>query len=1399
MFNSKLQILYYVLLGCVSMFMQGCGQIYDADKGKIDSLNDRVNRMKYASLDSALLCADEILALYEESGYRDGIHEAMLNKGSVFGLQMDYDSAQYYYKEVLDHTNNDLMKSMADVDMMSVCLVTSMNKEFYDYRSDAHERFVNVEEETACMDEHQKMMWNSVVAKYHFVSLNYFLKMRQKDGAKEEFKWLQDNRNVFSSDSTLLANYLFLSSVYGSWNESETGDEIWYSQLGLLSLSRLKGYVYFEILAANSLAKNILQGGELKPSRRVLIEEVLGVEDGADLSYALATHGLMLAKQYGNDYLTGMVLITLSDYYLQKGQYEAALMQVEEALQLINAHHKKKYGTSEEYADDILYTYLESGDTLSTELKWIADPYVTAVPEWMALVREQLSVVYGAMGLKQESDYNHNIYFDILDATRQDLRVQQEEEHLQEEERLLNFLLVLFAVVIIALSFFLFVYNKKSRVKYQNKVKMLGEVIDICKHLPNALTESIEDEDELDRVLHEIADRDVVRIFPQFKDKDWTKDNLKTVKGLDGEIFHVLLVFYRWVREKGIQQINFTVKKELLDSKTYLTQRKLEEDKRRYLEKLTSMTIVNGITPFLDRALHEVSKLKATDTKENIREKFIYLGELIDKINEYNIVLGYWVKIRQGILALNVENFALQPLFNTLKQSYKAFEMKNISLSVDETDGVVKADKALTFFMMNTLLDNARKYTPQGGKVTLSTKECETYIEIFVKDTGYGMSEQDIEILNNSKVYDSNHIGAGNQHVEDIRQNKGFGFGLMNCKGIIEKYKKTGAVFSVCTFGVESEQGKGSRFFFRLPKGVLKNVCSLLILLFSCVNVNASEFLKQAMMYTDSVFTANVHGRYNDAIAFADSSVLYFNQHYLKTSPNADDENLMQLIGRKMAELVWFQEGFDTNYESIIMLRNEVAIAALALNQNKLYHYNNEILTQLYTLTSTDPALEDYCNSIKSANRNKKTILILLGTAIFLVITMYYFLHYRHHLLFIFNLRQFVRLNNAIFTSSDNSLMQKFHENLSDIKQCDTVGLMTVSEENAGESRFVFAGDETKRNVYESLMLSAYQQKKEFVSTEGGFHAYPLCINDKDELVTGVIGVCYNDVNMTEEEQLIIHLVIQFMSIHSYFSFHKAEEMNELLELKEDERIRIEHEQQKVYVRNQILDNCLSTLKHETMYYPNRIKQIVDAVIENPDVPVDSRTIDDIKELISYYKEIFTLLSTCASKQMETVLFKRTMIPVQKIADMAMSSFSRQQKKNKTGGRFYIAPVSSGHIYGDAVFLQTLIDNIISLYFEHNSGGDLQLGFDFSDSFAKFAFTDTRYQYTEEEISQVFYIDNVKYDDTKDTLTGVQYLLCRQIIREHDAYSPNRGCRLYVENQSEENGSTFNFTLPLAN
>lgn len=67
------------------------------------------------------------------------------------------------------------------------------------------------------------------------------------------------------------------------------------------------------------------------------------------------------------------------------------------------------------------------------------------------------------------------------------------------------------------------------------------------------------------------------------------------------------------------------------------------------------------------------------------------------------------------------------------------------------------------------------------------------------------------------------------EDISELQKNKGHGFGLMNCKGIIDKYKKTNEIFRVCLFRIESELGKGSRFYFRLPKGVRKVLMLVLI------------------------------------------------------------------------------------------------------------------------------------------------------------------------------------------------------------------------------------------------------------------------------------------------------------------------------------------------------------------------------------------------------------------------------------------------------------------------------------------------------------------------------------------------------------------------------------------
>ena len=1318
-----------VPVAVVALLVQlaSCGGGGVAERERIDSLNALSYRVRYASLERAMEYAEKAESLAVAVGYRDGRHEAVLNRGCVYGMRMDYDSAQWCYGQVLRESNNELLRCVADVDMMSVCLMTARNKEFYDYRVDAVDCMADVVEEEGCMSEQQMRMWERVQTEYHFVSANYFMKMRQDDGAAEEMEWLEKNMGMFEADTVQMSEYLFLRSMYDvvdmGTEEGVSDDEAQRELMRLVAMSRRAGNVYFEALALNGLARSVLSGGSMKPSRRVFLKELMSIGKGevrdVDFAEMLAECSLQLAEQYGNAFVQTVAMLTLSDCCLRTGRDTLALVQMERALELVNQHHTRMTGSEER-----LYAYTDVEDSVSTEMRWIADPDAVAVPEWMAMVREQLSVVYGAMGLKAESDYNHNIYFDILDVTRQDQRVEQEEGTLNRERHTLNVLLWVLVVVFVLLLWALVAYARRSSREYRSKVKMLERVIEVCRRLPSALSEAMENEEDLDGALRRASDADVQDLFPHLEGNDWMVADYHTLKGLDGELLHVLQAFYGWMRRQGQMYLSFVDEERRIESDIYLAGRRLEDCKRQHVEKLTSMSIVNGITPFLDRAMHEVGKLKANagggEGMERVHGRLVYLGELIDKINEYNDILGHWVKIRQGMVALNVENFALQPLFDTLGRGVRTFEAKGIRLAVRDTECVVKADKALTLFMMNTLLDNARKYTPEGGEVTLWADETEDYVEVSVSDTGHGLSAEDVDVINNSKVYDSSKIGTEGEHAETIVRNKGFGFGLMNCRGIIGKYKKTNAVFNVCDFGVESEKGRGSRFFFRLPKGVLKTVVAVLLMLV-CGDVVASDHLERAARYADSIYSANVMGEYDMAITFADSAIMDLNACYREVNPHG--KKLMCLEGAGMAELEWWKEGVDTDYELIIRIRNEVAIAALAMNRNSLYHYNSEVFTRLYKLLSTNPALEEYCNEIKVANRNKKTVLVLLGMLIFIMSVGYFLLRYRHHQLFIFNLRQFMQLTSSMFSAD------------SDVPSRD------------GKCDFMNVDAATELDSLESFMRSAYTQ---------------------------------------------------FADIHTYYSHQRVEEMEERIEQKQEEYLRIESEQQQIYVRNQIMDNCLSALKHETMYYPNRIKQIVDAALNAANGQMDEAVINDIDELLSYYKEVFSILSSCAGKQVEKVLFRRTMLSVEEIGKMAEKSFARQRRKAQSGCVMKVAVNRDMSVQCDRIFLQILLDNIVSLYFEHQSGGDLLLDFEVADGFAKFTFSDTVYRYSDEEIPLLFYVDNVKYDALHDRLVGSQYLLCRQIIREHDAHSSRRGCRIYVENIEEGRGSRFVFTLPLS-
>ena len=406
-------------------------------------------------------------------------------------------------------------------------------------------------------------------------------------------------------------------------------------------------------------------------------------------------------------------------------------------------------------------------------------------------------------------------------------------------------------------------------------------------------------------------------------------------------------------------------KTEEIDEELIIARSHLQDNKKRNIENRAKIFLVNSITPLIDRMIHEIDRLQhAEETTQVKKERWAYVDEITSNINEYNQVLTEWIQLRQGQLQLQIGSFAIQDLFDMVKRSRMSFQLKGINLNVIDSDAVVKADKTLTLFMINTIADNARKFTPQGGTVTIEAKQEANYVEISVTDTGKGMDSDEL-----SRIFTHQIQG-------------GHGFGLLNCRGIIERYKKISKIFSVCTLEAESQPEKGSRFFFRLPIGIRRTslaVRKMLIFLLASTGIlsatplsadNAFQEMafKKAMNFADSAYYNNLDGAYERSLMFADSARYY-----------------MDLCEKK-----------DTSI--ILGVANETAVAALALHKWNIYHENNRIYTQLYKEHSADHSLGDYVRMMQRSSQNKNIAIFLLIVLLVAIIVAYFMVYYRPQL-----------------------------------------------------------------------------------------------------------------------------------------------------------------------------------------------------------------------------------------------------------------------------------------------------------------------------------------------------------------------------------------------------------------
>ena len=631
----------------------------------------------------------------------------------------------------------------------------------------------------------------------------------------------------------------------------------------------------------------------------------------------------------------------------------------------------------------------------------------------------------------------------------------------------------------------------------------------------------------------------------------------------------MVTVFYKWQKRRIVKSDNSLIKEqeEELKESLAISRLHLENSERRYQEQRAKISLANSILPFIDRMLHEVNHLHDSNTKERLN----YICELTDKINEQNDILTHWIQLRQGELNLQIESFSLNEVFDIVKKSSMSFEMKGVKLFVDPTESYVKADKILTLFMINTLADNARKFTEAAGYVTIKAEDINNQcVEISVTDTGCGMDESQLANVFNHKI------------------SEGHGFGLLNCKDIIEKYKKVSKIFSICQITAESRLGEGSRFSFRLPRGIKYAVLFLLAVLSG--NQSYASNIDKASIYADSAYFSNINGTYEKTLLFADSCRYYLNSYYIDKYGN-DQDTLMAFgeISIMQPEIKWFHDSVDINYNIILDIRNESAVAALALHEWSLYFYNNKIYTSLFKELSADNTLAEYCITMQKSQTNKQIAIILLVILLIAIV-------------------------------------------------------ITV--------------------VWQT-------------------------------------GVLFNK------------------------SAKRHQENEDKLALIHDDINRFELEDANLHVRNAVLDNCLSTLKHETMYYPSRIRQLV-----------EQNDIGSLKEVSNYYRELYGILTGQANRQIE-------------------------------GRRLHLEPLDN-EILGNRV----LISYLFEILRKQDKSKKLNIRYEAKDS--KYIICEVKMSnlnLSEEQAAYLF----------SPSIENIPYLICRQIIRNHGDATNRRGCAIKAE------------------
>lgn len=230
--------------------------------------------------------------------------------------------------------------------------------------------------------------------------------------------------------------------------------------------------------------------------------------------------------------------------------------------------------------------------------------------------------------------------------------------------------------------------------------------------------------------------------------------------------------------------------------------KKLEKVRQDFISNVshelkTPLTSIKAMVEVLLEGGAEDSKLRK-DFLENINQEVDRLSRLVN-----DLLLLSRLESDKGFLNPVPTDFVT--LVTRAVSRFQPRAMKEgLTLSLDIKGDIPPLNVDVNYIdqVISNLIDNAIKYTPSGGKIGITVEDVGKEIKVSVKDTGIGIPKEDLP-----RIFERFYRGDKSRNLSL----GGVGLGLSIVKHIVEAHG--GKV------GVESDLGKGSTFYFTLPKG----------------------------------------------------------------------------------------------------------------------------------------------------------------------------------------------------------------------------------------------------------------------------------------------------------------------------------------------------------------------------------------------------------------------------------------------------------------------------------------------------------------------------------------------------------------------------------------------------